>query len=81
MKKFRRVLDGLTTSSPASVGGGAATPLAPGTVSRELEVRETLVSDNFQVCKVSFFAIYESLLVLVLDTCYFPAHFHPKGAI
>uniref|UniRef100_A0A3B3S1I2 Syntaxin-binding protein 5-like n=1 Tax=Paramormyrops kingsleyae TaxID=1676925 RepID=A0A3B3S1I2_9TELE len=53
MKKFRRVLDGLTTSSPAGVGGGAATPLAPGTVPRELEVRETLVSDNFQVCKTT----------------------------
>ncbi|XP_048862282.1 syntaxin-binding protein 5-like isoform X2 [Brienomyrus brachyistius] len=53
MKKFRKVLDGLTTSAPAGVGGGAATPLAPGTVPRELDVRETLVSDNFQVCKTT----------------------------
>ncbi|XP_036400785.1 syntaxin-binding protein 5-like isoform X9 [Megalops cyprinoides] len=56
MKKFRKVLDGLTTSSPVNVGGAplssstAGTPTAAPTP-REIEVQETLVSENFQICK------------------------------
>ncbi|XP_061082963.1 syntaxin-binding protein 5-like [Conger conger] len=56
MKKFRKVLDGLTTSSPVNVGGtppcssAAGTPTTASTP-REIEVQETLVSENFQICK------------------------------
>jgi len=62
MKKFnfRKVLDGLTASSPGgSAGGGGAgggsahpggTAGAAGTP-RE-EIQETLTSDYFQICKV-----------------------------
>lgn len=65
MKKFnfRKVLDGLTASSPGGSGGGgggsgagggsvhpAGTAGAAGTP-RE-EVQETLTSDYFQICKV-----------------------------
>ncbi|XP_036396940.1 syntaxin-binding protein 5-like isoform X10 [Megalops cyprinoides] len=56
MKKFRKVLDGLTTSSPVNVGSApvcsstAGTPTAAVTP-REIEVQETLVSENFQICK------------------------------
>ncbi|XP_023684679.1 syntaxin-binding protein 5-like isoform X14 [Paramormyrops kingsleyae] len=56
MKKFRKVLDGLTTSSPVNIGGAplcsstAGTPTAAPTP-REIEVVETLVSENFQICK------------------------------
>ncbi|MFT7819253.1 syntaxin-binding protein 5-like isoform X1 [Arapaima gigas] len=56
MKKFRRVLDGLTTSSPgggaALVSGGPSTPNAAG-APRDIQVQETLVSENFHVCKTS----------------------------
>ena len=69
MKKFRKVLDGLTTSSPVGGGGSgvaggggtmgspscgsaAGTPTAVPTP-REIDVQETLVSENFQLCKVS----------------------------
>uniref|UniRef100_A0A8C6WZN1 Syntaxin binding protein 5-like n=1 Tax=Neogobius melanostomus TaxID=47308 RepID=A0A8C6WZN1_9GOBI len=61
MKKFRKVLDGLTTSSPVSGGGGtmgspscgsaAGTPTSAPTPSKEIDVQETLVSENFQLCK------------------------------
>ncbi|KAJ8352523.1 hypothetical protein SKAU_G00239990 [Synaphobranchus kaupii] len=56
MKKFRKVLDGLTTSSPGNTGGAplssstAGTPTAVPTP-REIEVQETLVSENFHICK------------------------------
>ncbi|XP_077436976.1 syntaxin-binding protein 5-like isoform X11 [Vanacampus margaritifer] len=57
MKKFRKVLDGLTTSSPGggtmgspSCGSAAGTPTAAPTP-KEIEVQETLVSENFQLCK------------------------------
>ncbi|KAF7216099.1 syntaxin-binding protein 5-like isoform X17 [Nothobranchius furzeri] len=56
MKKFRKVLDGLTTSSPGgtigspSCGSAAGTPTAAPTP-REIDVQETLTSDNFQLCK------------------------------
>uniref|UniRef100_A0A1A7WSN7 Syntaxin-binding protein 5-like n=2 Tax=Iconisemion striatum TaxID=60296 RepID=A0A1A7WSN7_9TELE len=56
MKKFRKVLDGLTTSSPGgtigspSCGSAAGTPTAAPTP-REIDVQETLISDNFQLCK------------------------------
>ncbi|CAL8267638.1 unnamed protein product [Lota lota] len=55
MKKFRKVLDGLTTSSPGgtlgspSCGSAAGTPTA--STPREVDVQETLVSENFQLCK------------------------------
>ncbi|XP_031714434.1 syntaxin-binding protein 5-like isoform X10 [Anarrhichthys ocellatus] len=55
MKKFRKVLDGLTTSSPGgtigspSCGSAAGTPTA--TPTKEIDVQETLVSENFQLCK------------------------------
>ncbi|XP_042619694.1 syntaxin-binding protein 5-like isoform X7 [Cyprinus carpio] len=56
MKKFRKVLDGLTTSSPANPGGSPACGSAAGTPStaptpRELEIQETLMSEHFQICK------------------------------
>ncbi|XP_034042699.1 syntaxin-binding protein 5-like isoform X10 [Thalassophryne amazonica] len=56
MKKFRKVLDGLTTSSPGgtigspSCGSAAGTPTAAPTP-RDIDVQETLVSENFQLCK------------------------------
>ncbi|XP_047225951.1 syntaxin-binding protein 5-like isoform X3 [Girardinichthys multiradiatus] len=56
MKKFRKVLDGLTTSSPGgtigspSCGSAAGTPTAVPTP-KEIDVQETLVSENFQLCK------------------------------
>ncbi|XP_029968145.1 syntaxin-binding protein 5-like isoform X12 [Salarias fasciatus] len=56
MKKFRKVLDGLTTSSPGgpigspSCGSAAGTPTAAPTP-REIDVQETLISENFQLCK------------------------------
>ncbi|XP_029385818.1 syntaxin-binding protein 5-like isoform X1 [Echeneis naucrates] len=56
MKKFRRVLDGLTTSSPGgtigspSCGSAAGTPTAAPTP-KEIDIQETLVSENFQLCK------------------------------
>lgn len=57
MKKFRKVLDGLTTSSPVNPGGSPACGSAAGTPSaaptpRELEIQETLMSEHFQICKV-----------------------------
>ncbi|XP_030642350.1 syntaxin-binding protein 5-like isoform X2 [Chanos chanos] len=56
MKKFRKVLDGLTTSSPVNTGGSPSCGSAAGTPTaaptpRELEIQETLVSENFQICK------------------------------
>lgn len=66
MKKFnfRKVLDGLTASSPGSGsssgsnsggGAGSASMHSGGTagVLRE-EIQETLTSEYFQICKVSF---------------------------
>ncbi|XP_017276183.1 syntaxin-binding protein 5-like isoform X13 [Kryptolebias marmoratus] len=56
MKKFRKVLDGLTTSSPGgtigspSCGSAAGTPTSAPTP-REIDVQETLASENFQLCK------------------------------
>ncbi|XP_053734218.1 syntaxin-binding protein 5-like isoform X12 [Synchiropus splendidus] len=56
MKKFRKVLDGLTTSSPVatigspSCGSAAGTPTAAPTP-KEIDIQETLVSENFQLCK------------------------------
>nr|XP_057938194.1 syntaxin-binding protein 5-like isoform X8 [Doryrhamphus excisus] len=57
MKKFRKVLDGLTTSSPGggtmgspSCGSVAGTPTTAPTP-KEIDVQETLVSENFQLCK------------------------------
>ncbi|XP_051762150.1 syntaxin-binding protein 5-like isoform X10 [Ctenopharyngodon idella] len=56
MKKFRKVLDGLTTSSPVNPGGSPACGSAAGTPSaaptpREIEIQETLMSEHFQICK------------------------------
>ncbi|KAM7380759.1 hypothetical protein PAMP_004034 [Pampus punctatissimus] len=57
MKKFRKVLDGLTTSSPGgtmgspSCGSAAGTPTSAPTP-KEIDVQETLVSENFQLCKI-----------------------------
>ncbi|XP_028848132.1 syntaxin-binding protein 5-like isoform X20 [Denticeps clupeoides] len=56
MKKFRKVLDGLTTSSPAGVGGSSSCASAAGTPTagpspREIDVAETLTSESFQICK------------------------------
>ncbi|KAM9709519.1 syntaxin-binding protein 5-like isoform 19-T19 [Menidia menidia] len=56
MKKFRKVLDGLTTSSPGvtigspSCGSAAGTPTAAPTP-KEIDIQETLLSENFQLCK------------------------------
>lgn len=60
MKKFRKVLDGLTTSSPASAGGSpscgsaAGTPTAAATP-RELDIQEILMAEHFHICKVGGF--------------------------
>lgn len=73
MKKFnfRKVLDGLTASSPGSgsssgsnSGGGSGSVHPGGTagVLRE-EIQETLTSEYFHICKVSF-ELAESLLFL-----------------
>ncbi|XP_061648529.1 syntaxin-binding protein 5-like isoform X12 [Phyllopteryx taeniolatus] len=58
MKKFRKVLDGLTTSSPGggtmgspSCGSAAGTPTTAAPTPKEIDVQETLVSENFQLCK------------------------------
>ncbi|XP_041115369.1 syntaxin-binding protein 5-like isoform X13 [Polyodon spathula] len=59
MKKFnfRKVLDGLTASSPGSASGTSTCPggttgvPAVGVTPRETEVQETLASENFQICK------------------------------
>ncbi|XP_035378605.1 syntaxin-binding protein 5-like isoform X11 [Electrophorus electricus] len=56
MKKFRKVLDGLTTSSPVNAGGSPACGSAAGTPTaaptpRELDIQETLMSEHFQICK------------------------------
>lgn len=63
MKKFnfRKVLDGLTASSPGSgsssnsggVGSGSVHPGGTAGALRE-EIQESLTSDYFQICKVSF---------------------------
>lgn len=65
MKKFnfRKVLDGLTASSPGSgsssssnsggVGSGSLHPGGTAGALRE-EIQESLTSDYFQICKVSF---------------------------
>lgn len=64
MKKFnfRKVLDGLTASSPGSssgsnsgggAGSGSTHPTGTAGILRE-EIQETLTSDYFQICKVSF---------------------------
>lgn len=61
MKKFnfRKVLDGLTASSPGSgsssgsnSGSGSVHPGGTAGVLRE-EIQETLTSEYFQICKVS----------------------------
>ncbi|XP_056610526.1 syntaxin-binding protein 5-like isoform X9 [Triplophysa dalaica] len=56
MKKFRKVLDGLTTSTPVNPGGSPVCGSAAGTPSaahtpRDLEIHETLMSEHFQICK------------------------------
>lgn len=65
MKKFnfRKVLDGLTASSPGSgsssasnsggAGSGSVHPGGTAGVLRE-EIQESLTSEYFQICKVSF---------------------------
>lgn len=66
MKKFnfRKVLDGLTASSPGSgsssgsnsgggAGSGALHSGGPAGLLRE-EIQESLTSEYFQICKVSF---------------------------
>ncbi|KAB0361398.1 hypothetical protein FD755_014390 [Muntiacus reevesi] len=61
MKKFnfRKVLDGLTASSPGSgsssnsgggAGSGSTHPAGTAGILRE-EIQETLTSDYFQICK------------------------------
>ncbi|KAG7502845.1 syntaxin-binding protein 5-like isoform X15 [Solea senegalensis] len=56
MKKFRKVLDGLTTSSPGgtigspSCGSAAGTPTSAPTP-KDIDIQETLVAENFQLCK------------------------------
>ncbi|XP_046903320.1 LOW QUALITY PROTEIN: syntaxin-binding protein 5-like [Hypomesus transpacificus] len=62
MKKFRKVLDGLTTSSPGSTigspscGSASGTPTAAHTP-REIDIQETLVSENFQISKTPVLAL------------------------
>ncbi|KAM9484430.1 LOW QUALITY PROTEIN: syntaxin-binding protein 5-like [Salvelinus alpinus] len=57
MKKFRKVLDGLSSSSPGGVaspscGSAAGTPTAHAPTPQDIHVQETLVSENFQICKL-----------------------------
>ncbi|XP_071210489.1 syntaxin-binding protein 5-like isoform X3 [Salvelinus alpinus] len=52
MKKFRKVLDGLSSSSQGAVASpscssAAGTPPTP----QDIHVQETLVSENFHICK------------------------------
>lgn len=63
MKKFnfRKVLDGLTASSPSgsgsnSGGGAGSGSVHPGGTAGLLreEIQETLTSEYFHICKVSF---------------------------
>jgi hypothetical protein len=54
MKKFRKVLDGLSSSSQGAVASpscssAACTPPTP----QNINVQETLLSENFHICKVS----------------------------
>lgn len=77
MKKFnfRKVLDGLTASSPGSgsssginsSGGAGSGSLHPGGTAGALreEIQETLTSDYFQICKVSL-ELAEGLLLVYL---------------
>ncbi|XP_060731949.1 syntaxin-binding protein 5-like isoform X7 [Tachysurus vachellii] len=56
MKKFRKVLDGLTTSSPASAGGSPSCGSAAGTPTaaanpREMDIHETLMAEHLHICK------------------------------
>ncbi|XP_055726500.1 syntaxin-binding protein 5-like isoform X14 [Salvelinus fontinalis] len=56
MKKFRKVLDGLSSSSPGGVaspscGSAAGTPTAHAPTPQDIHVQETLVSENFHICK------------------------------
>lgn len=73
MKKFnfRKVLDGLTASSPGSgsgsgsnssggAGSGSVHPGGTAGVLRE-EIQETLTSEYFHICKVSFELAYYCL--------------------
>lgn len=76
MKKFRKVLDGLTTSSPVNPGGSPGCGSAAGTPSaaptpRELEIQETLMSEHFQICKVGapLLLVAKILCVIVVDMC------------
>lgn len=77
MKKFnfRKVLDGLTASSPGSgssggsnssggAGSGSVHPGGTAGILRE-EIQETLTSEYFQICKVSLelgWSLYFSIL-------------------
>nr|XP_029501111.1 syntaxin-binding protein 5-like [Oncorhynchus nerka] len=52
MKKFRKVLDGLSSSSQGAVASpscssAAGTPPTP----QDIHVQETLLSENFHICK------------------------------
>ncbi|XP_047671202.1 syntaxin-binding protein 5-like isoform X9 [Tachysurus fulvidraco] len=56
MKKFRKVLDGLTTSSPVSAGGSPSCGSAAGTPTaaanpREMDIHETLMAEHLHICK------------------------------
>lgn len=67
MKKFRKVLDGLTTSTPVNPGGSPVCGSAAGTPSaahtpRDLEIHETLMSEHFQICKVGVFLYIKELI-------------------
>ncbi|XP_061578927.1 syntaxin-binding protein 5-like, partial [Cololabis saira] len=49
-EKFRKVLDGLTTSSPGGTVGSPSCGSPAGTP-KEISVQETLEAENFQLCK------------------------------
>ncbi|KAK1797726.1 hypothetical protein P4O66_008092 [Electrophorus voltai] len=80
MKKFRKVLDGLTTSSPVNTGGSPACGSAAGTPTaaptpRELDIQETLMSEHFQICKlknifllVAYTSVFKTLRIVFLGS-------------
>jgi len=77
MKKFnfRKVLDGLTASSPGGSGGGGGSGAGGGSVhpggtagaagTPRDEIQETLTSDYFQICKVRVLIFFFLMMEII----------------